>query len=522
MDLVKKNIHMDRVRCSTLTQISLDEDMNLPENKPDCSMICFSRGWVDTEDVKPVMDEIRVNGYLHFCVLYHTEEYGCSLVRLEGKLPFEDKIHLQGVMPSDVVQINGEVEDLTVGIINSRKLSIRSVITLNVKVDELYDEELTIGIHAKEPIEYRRSTMDIAQILIQKKDIFRLKEEISLPSNYPNIFQILWSDLTVKDVEFKLMNGRVGLQGEAKAFIMYEAEGEAHDILFFEKTIPFGGVIECHGCKDTLLPDIQYCISQKEFTIRPDEDGEERNIGLEMVLELKMNLYEEEPVEVITDIYGVGCEVNSHCRNASLQKVLARVGGKMRLVEKVRVKGKSGGILQVVHSEGTVSVEDTQNTPEGLRISGVLAVKILFITGEDNMPYSSVEEQLPFQYTLEIPKLQNTDHCSILAAVEQMQIQLLDGEEMEVRANLGFQTTAFRPIPVELVEEIEAAELDTESWNRIPGMVIYVVKPGDTLWSIGRRYYIPVEQIRQLNNLENDMLQIGQKLFVIKGGFGEY
>jgi len=235
-----------------------------------------------------------------------------------------------------------------------------------------------------------------------------------------------------------------------------------------------------------------------------------------------MNLYEEEQVEVITDIYGVGCEVNRQCRKALLQKALARVGGKYRLVEKVRVKGRSGGILQVVHCEGNIYTEDVKATSEGLKIAGILVLKILHITGEDEMPYASVEEQIPFQYTMEVPGLEETDHCSIQSAVEQIQVQLLDGEEMEVKANLGFQTTAFRPVPVELMEDIEAASLDPENWNRIPGMVIYIVKPGDTLWNIGRRYYIPVEQIKKLNGLESDMLQIGQRLFLIKGGFGEY
>jgi len=91
---------------------------------------------------------------------------------------------------------------------------------------------------------------------------------------------------------------------------------------------------------------------------------------------------------------------------------------------------------------------------------------------------------------------------------------------MEVKAVLGFQTVAFRPIPVELVQEIETASLDTEKWSMLPGMVIYVVKPGDTLWNIGKRYYIPVTQIMELNHLESDLLQIGQKLFLVKGGMG--
>ena len=74
MDLVKKNIHMEHTKATTATQLTFDEDMNLSENKPDCSEICFSRGWVETTDIKPLMDEVRVAGNLCFHLLYHTEE----------------------------------------------------------------------------------------------------------------------------------------------------------------------------------------------------------------------------------------------------------------------------------------------------------------------------------------------------------------------------------------------------------------------------------------------------------------
>ncbi len=42
----------------------------------------------------------------------------------------------------------------------------------------------------------------------------------------------------------------------------------------------------------------------------------------------------------------------------------------------------------------------------------------------------------------------------------------------------------------------------------------YTVKKGDTLYSIAKRHNLTVEELKQLNNLRNDHLQIGQKLFV--------
>ena len=46
-----------------------------------------------------------------------------------------------------------------------------------------------------------------------------------------------------------------------------------------------------------------------------------------------------------------------------------------------------------------------------------------------------------------------------------------------------------------------------------PGMV-HVVKPGETLYSIGRRYGIEVEKVKKLNKLPDDIVEIGQKLLV--------
>jgi len=46
-----------------------------------------------------------------------------------------------------------------------------------------------------------------------------------------------------------------------------------------------------------------------------------------------------------------------------------------------------------------------------------------------------------------------------------------------------------------------------------PGLV-HVVKPGETLYSIGRRYGIEVDKLKRLNKLPDDIVEIGQKLLV--------
>jgi len=45
---------------------------------------------------------------------------------------------------------------------------------------------------------------------------------------------------------------------------------------------------------------------------------------------------------------------------------------------------------------------------------------------------------------------------------------------------------------------------------------VYTVKNGDTLYSIARKYNLTVDELKKLNNLTNNTLSIGQKLFVSK------
>ncbi len=46
------------------------------------------------------------------------------------------------------------------------------------------------------------------------------------------------------------------------------------------------------------------------------------------------------------------------------------------------------------------------------------------------------------------------------------------------------------------------------------GSTVHVVKPGETLFGISRRYGLDIEQVRKMNKLPDDIIEVGQKLMV--------
>lgn len=532
MDIVKKNIHMGRVRARAACQVSYDDDMNIPDQKPDVSSILLQKGEVMIEEIKAGNDAVNLKGKLCYEVLYATNEPGCSLVALEGHLPFEEKMILQGATMADQVQVDALTEDLTIGMINSRKLSVQALITFNAQIEELYDEALPIDVSGDEQVEYRRapvamadghldsgspgrSGLAVAQLCMQKKDIFRIKEECALPSNYPNVSQILSYRVKPMDMEFKLQEDNLEISGDLQLCVIYEGEGEGHPVRAYETTIAFNGKQECAGVRESMIPDILYSVGQKEVVIKPDRDGEERCIALEICLDMDIRVYEELEEEIITDIYGVRKEVVTQSHKGCLQGLLGRIAGKMKLVDHVKLSG-NGGILQILYcdSESTMPTQTIQK--DGVVVKGLLLLNVICITGNDEAPFASTRLQLPYRYMLDIPGIGEEDQVRVNVQVEQLQTSLLDGDEADVKAVLSFQAVAFRRMEPEIIDSISIKEQNSKAIKALPGFAIYRVKPGDNLWSIGKRYHVSVDSIRHLNGLTQDELMPGQKLLIMK------
>ncbi|MDE7043931.1 MAG: DUF3794 domain-containing protein [Acetatifactor sp.] len=264
-----------------------------------------------------------------------------------------------------------------------------------------------------------------------------------------------------------------------------------------------------------MLPDIRYRLGQQELSVRPDFDGEERSIGLELVMDITIRIYEEEKLEIISDIYGVSKEIGTVTHQTSLRRLLSKVTGKTKVTEHVHVSG--GTVLQLLHSEGTAILEQQETVENGILLKGALSIKVMYITGEDESPYGCTQAQIPYSYTLEVPDIAPEDMGKIHAEVEQLQVTMLDGEEMDVKAVLSFATTVFKSMPMNLISEITVSDLDMNRMSNLPGMVVYMVKEGDNLWNIGKQYYVPVDNLRVMNELESDDIRPGQKLLIVKG-----
>lgn len=520
LELVRQNIHMNRWKNQVNTQVTLDDDFIVPDTMNDIAQVILDSGEIQIEPVKTQSEKVVVRGKLDFHVLYRNDEGG--LQTLGGLIPFEETINVPGLEEKDYVGVTWQLEDLDAGIINSRKLSIKAIVTLEVKVESLFDTEAAVSLgnaiedgSGTPQIETQTRNIDVAAIALRRKDTYRLKEEVTLSGSKPAIDRILWTEMRLNNVMTRPLDGKIHLEGALMVFVIYEGEGENSMVQWVEESLPFSGEVEMQGAVEEMIPAISVRLIHKGIEEKPDYDGEMRELDVDAVIELDIRLYEEQELQVLSDLYATNRELTVEAGEACFDTILTRNTGKCKLSEKVTMDGGQR-ILQICHSSGSVKLDEVEAREDVLVMDGALEVKILYLTDDDSRPVQSSTEMIPFHYEAEVPGIQADSVWYLENGVEQLTAVMLGSDTVEVKAVILLDMLVLQPICQPVIQRVETAPLDMKKLQQMPGIVGYIVQEGDSLWEIAKRFHTTVDNIIATNGLTSETIHPGDSLILVK------
>lgn len=111
---------------------------------------------------------------------------------------------------------------------------------------------------------------------------------------------------------------------------------------------------------------------------------------------------------------------------------------------------------------------------------------------------------------------ENSAQLQTAGSVEQINAVLSGPDEAEIRLTAGFSTVFCREEKMRVITDINMKPAAPEKIENMPGITGYLVKPQDTLWSVARKFYVPLSSIREVNSLTSDELKPGQRLLIVK------
>lgn len=515
LELEKQNLRRNRLKSQTGTQVTLDDDFIVPDTMSDMAEVILDSGIIQLEPVKVQRERITVRGKLDFHVLYRKEEGG--LQALGGSIPFEEAINVPDLDEKDYVSVSWQLEDLNTEMIHSRKLGIKAIVTLEAKAESLYDTEAAVDVRGEDDeihLQVRRERIPAAAIALRRKDTYRLKQDITLPGSKPVIERMLWTEMKLAGCQAKPLDGQIHLEGTLMVFALYEG-GESGMVQWVEESIPFSGEVEMQGAAADMIPVIGLKLIHRDLEEKPDYDGEMRELSVDAVIELDVRLYEEQELELLQDLYATNREIVLDTGEAVFDQILTRNFGKCRVAEKVEME-TDPRVLQICHSSGSVKLDGVEVRENALAVDGVLEVKLLYLTDEDARPVQAETRLVPFHYEAEAPGITEDSIWYLEPGLEQLTAVMAGGGQAELRGVITLDLFVLQPETRQIILQAQVHPVDTEKMKAMPGIVGYLVQPGDSLWDVAKRFHTTEKSILEANELPGDAIKAGDCLILVK------
>ena len=131
MELSTRNIHTQGIVCRSDMQITLEDDINVPDTKPDIEQLVKTQGTVQITNISSNDGKVIIRGYLSFSLLYLTAEDIRPVHNMKGQIPFDETINMDGLAADKEVMCHFDLEDCQANLINSRKISVRAIVSLH-------------------------------------------------------------------------------------------------------------------------------------------------------------------------------------------------------------------------------------------------------------------------------------------------------------------------------------------------------------------------------------------------------
>jgi hypothetical protein len=514
---VMEKILLDQRIGREKTQILIEGDMIVPDVKPDMAVILQTDARVDIDRAEISPDRINFIGQMEVHVLYLARGSEKPVHGMNVTAPIDDFVSMDGVKKDMWVDVRAEITNIDYKMLNDRKVSYRAVIDITAEAECQNAYDVIVNLEGIPENQLLKSKLILSRGVEKKADRFIIKDKLSIPSGKPNIREILKCSVSVSNKEVRVGNGRVTVNGELLVTTLYKGDGDSSLIEFTEHEIPFNGVIDVAGSRDDMFADVDLAIRDRYVQVRPDSDGEDRLVELEVTLGALARVHCQDTLDVLEDAYCINKTLEISKTPIRYPKLICRNKNQSPIKEIVQTEGNCPEILQIFMVKGKPVIDETKIIDDKVIVEGIIDADVLYVAQSDDTPLYSFRCCIPFRQIIETKGAAPDMDVHIAVSIDHVGFNMLSGREMELRFLLSFNTQVLQERQTNMITAIEIKDMGKDALDDMASMTVYVVQPGDSLWNIAKRYNTSIDDLLAVNELEAaNKLCTGQKLLILK------
>ena len=501
VDTIKENVCINKLVTTKKEVIFVEGDMIVPDSKPDILNTICTSGVVCIYKKEILEGRAKIEGCINTYIMYIADDSNDKVRGLTTNLDFMESISVSNCKEGMTCKLNTNLKSIEARVINGRKIGIKAAIDVEIIIYENEEVEIINDIQDNSDLQILKEDVKVNSLLGTGETKIYAKENIII-DNIDNLAEILKTTIVICGKDTKISYNKILTKAEAEIKIMYLTEDNRINTV--NSKIPIVGFIDMPNISEENIIDIDYEI--KNIILKPNS-AEEHSIYVELEVLVTANVYEEKQINLIQDIYcpNENIEFNKKSINTITNK--ENKSEVKQIKEKINLDGIDGktiidvDVIPVIEKQTNL---DNKNICDG-------EVELRFIISNDDLQVDTRIAKIPFSF--EIENSNGSDETNKLdIEVQNSDFIVQDNNIVDSNIELQVNTNSYRNSNMNIIDQIEnTGEKEQEDYS----VIMYIVKKGDTLWEIAKKYNTTIDEIVRVNGIEDpDVINVGQKIFI--------
>lgn len=483
----------------------IDIDFTLPEYYCDISKILKCRAVPRIASKGVNGSNITVEGCVTITVIYCGSDDQVSSYEYQYPFSksFDSGMNTEGVM----LNVKSKCEYINCRAVTGRKIDIHGAVGVYVNLTRRKVCDVVSDFDDCN-VELLRGSIPATVPMGCADKYLTLEEEIEIGSAQPDVRCIIRYDAEATITDSKILAGKSVVKGDMLLKILYAPEGSSV-VQKVRCQLPFSQLIEIDGLNDECDCESKVSIAHLEVKPRVSATGECRQFLISAKLLVTSECCCNNDVAVILDAYSRKYEADICKKDVCFNKICENV--KHTFSCKKNIEFGDGAISSVSDMWCEVHTDKVKFSENNMSVTGSVAVFIIALDN-DSIPVFC-EKSIDFEYCHPM-NIDGEFKCLPEITVTDMSYTLTGECNMELRVELNICASIYKCSNMPLITEIKVDNNKPLSKTNGCAMTVYFADKGENVWTIARKYFANVDEVRQINDITDDAL-IEDKMILI-------
>ncbi|HHY47978.1 MAG TPA: DUF3794 domain-containing protein [Firmicutes bacterium] len=517
LELKQELLKVEQVVGETTVRKVFREMIKIPTGAPTAEKVVSVDATLKTSAYEIIKDKVIIEGKVDVRALYVgiTAAGSQPVQLLEQEVSYELVAEIPGTQPGMNVQIDVRAEHVANELVDPHTIRVEVLVRAFAKVTKTEQLEVVTDVKGPEDLKVTKELLKVEDVVGEQASQVVVTERVAVPEEKPDIQSVISVEGRTRLTDVQILDDQVVVEGAVDVNVMYAAAvGDTSGVTrlpvhFMEAKLRFTHVVEVPGARSGM--HVQVTVEQETI----DYDLiDARTISIDAVVKITVKVTATKQMEVVTDVTSKTVVVDVEKRLLKVQDVVGEDTAQVMLKESLQVPREKPNIDRIIRIDESVKVEETRIIAGKAIVEGTIRLQTLYVaqTAEGDQPVHHMDHQVKFTQYVEIPGAEPEMTAEVRALVEHVEFEVIDDRSFQVRLLVSVTVKVTEPVQLNIVIDVVIVT-PPEVPCPTPTMTFVTVQPGDTLWSLARKYNTTVEAIVQANKIADpNMIQVGQVL----------